>query len=367
MGRRESRFERLVTSGGLEVVLAAGLAALSVVLGWSLGEPVGMLLDISMYIVAVLTIRWPRAAGLALGVLLTGYFFAPQPWVELGQYAPLLAVIGAGVRVRRRLRLAMTVGYLAIYVCLQYQDYPGQFRFVQSSVVWATLIALCWLIGSALHRYEELQQGLRTAALNEQRLQLARGLHDTVARTLSRVALRAREASAEGDVAALDEVADGVSRAASELRWMLNLLRDPEPEAQLAAASGSIAEAVQETTSRLQASGHQFSATIEGDPATVPESISSVVVLAIEEAAANLERHGAASEPSALVLSVGDHQLDLVVMNGIPTDAPAEPPGLGLLGLRERLSAIGGELDAGKEGTQWLTRLRVPLASVRSG
>jgi signal transduction histidine kinase len=365
--RRESWFERLVASGGLEVALAVAFGALSLVLGWSTGDPVGVLLDLAMFVTAALTIRWPRAAGLALGVLLTGYLFAPPPWVELGQYAPLFAVIGAGVRGHRRLRTVMTAGYLAIYVLVQEQDYPGDIRFVLSSLVWMTLFALAWLVGSASHRYTELQAELRAAALNEQRSQLARGLHDTVSRTLTRVALRAREASINGDVTALDEVAEGVSRAASELRWMLNLLRDPQPEAQLAAASGSIAEAVQETTSRLQASGHQFSATIEGDPATVPDAIGNVVVLAIEEAAANLERHASASEPSALVLSVGDQQLDLVVMNEIAADASTGSAGLGLLGLRERLSAVGGELEAGREGTQWLTRLRVPLGPARSG
>lgn len=365
MGRRRSWFERLVTSGGLEAALAAGLAALSVILGWSTGEPVGVVLDVAMYGVAVLTIRWPRAAALALGVLLCAYSFAPQPWVELGQYAPLLAVVGAGVRGTPRLRTVMAVGYLAVYVVLQFQDYPD--RVLQASLVWLTLVALCWLIGSALHGYDQVQRELRTAALNEQRLQLARGLHDTVARTLTRVALQAREASASGDVAALDDVADGVTRAASELRWVLNLLREPDPDAQLAAASGSIAEAVQEVTGRLQESGHQFSATIEGDPAAVPEQVSGVVVLAIEEAVANLERHSEPSEPSALVLSVSDGELELVVMNGVAADAHPGSAGLGLLGVRERLSAVGGELEAGKEGTQWLTRLRVPLGPARSG
>ncbi len=365
MDRRGSRFERLVTSGGLEAALAAGLAALSVVLGWSTGDPVGVLLDVAMYVTAVLTIRWPRTAGLALGVLLAGYSFAPQPWVELGQYAPLLALIGAGARGTPRLRNLMGVGYLVVYVALQFQDYPD--RVLQASLVWLTLLALSGLIGAAVRRYEKLQRELRTAALNEQRLQLARGLHDTVARTLSRVALRAREASTDGDVSALAEVADGVTRAASELRWMLNLLREPDPEAQLAATSDSIAEAVQDAVSRLQASGHQFSASIEGDPATVPEPVGSVVVLAIEEAVANLERHAAPSEPSALVLGVGDNQLDLVVMNQALADDATSPDGLGLVGLRERLSAVGGELDTAKEGTQWLTRIRVPLGPARSG
>lgn len=365
MDRRGSRFERLVTSGGLEAALAAGLAALSVVLGWSTGDLVGVLLDVAMYVTAVLTIRWPRTAALALGVLLIGYFFAPQPWVELGQYAPLLAMIGAGVRGTPRLRATMGLGYLAIYVALQFQDYPT--RVLQASLVWLTLLALSWLIGSALRRYEGLQRELRTAALNEQRLQLARGLHDTVARTLSRVALRAREASADGDTSALEEVAEGVTRAASELRWMLNLLREPDPDAQLAAVSGSIAQAVQDVVGRLQASGHQFSASIEGDPATVPEPVSTVVVLAIEEAVANLEQHASPAEPSALVLSVGDRQLDLVVMNQVAADGAIGAGGLGLVGLRERLSAVGGELEAGKEGTQWLTRLRVPLGPARSG
>ncbi len=67
------------------------------------------------------------------------------------------------------------------------------------------------------------------------------------------------------------------------------------------------------------------------------------------------------------MLGVGENQLDLVVMNGAVADDAASPDGLGLVGLRERLSAVGGELDAGKEGAQWLTRLRVPIGPARSG
>jgi signal transduction histidine kinase len=364
--RQGSRFERLVTAGGLEVVFAAAMATLSVVLGAATGDPVGILLDVAMYVTAVLTIRWPRAAGAVLVVLLMGYAFAARAWVELGQYAPLLVVLGTGMRGHRRLRTWLSVGFLAVYVALQYEQYPVT-TFVLASLVWTTLIALCWLIGTAVNRYQVIQGELRSAALNEQRLQLARGLHDTVARTLSRVALRARQAGAEGDVDALEEIADGVSRAASELRWMLNLLREPDAEAQLAAASGSIAEAVQRADLRLNSQGFQFSSTMEGDPSRVAESVGSVVVLAIEEAVANLERHGSPEAPSGLILSVGEQALDLVIVNQVLRDSPDGTHGLGLVGVRERLLAIGGEFDARREGRQWLMQLRTPLVAGRSG
>ena len=366
MDRLGSRFERLVAAGGLEVVFAAAMATLSLLLGWSTGDPVGILLDLAMYVTAVLTIRWPRVAGIVLLVLLTGYFFAQKAWVELGQYAPLLVVLGTGMRGHARLRTWLSFGYLAVYIGLQYEHYT-LVTVVLASVVWATLIGLSWLIGSALHRYHLIQRELRVAALNEQRLQLARGLHDTVARTLSRVALRAHQASADGDVGALEEVADGVSRAASELRWMLNLLREPDADAQLAAASGSIAEAVQRADESLRSHGYQFSSTLDGDPSRVSEPVGSVVVLAIEEAVANLERHGSPDAPSGLILSVGEDALDLVVVNRVVEGSPDGLPGLGLVGLRERLAAIGGEFDARREGTQWLMQLRAPLVAGRPG
>lgn len=349
------------------MVFAAAMATLSVVLGAATGDPVGILLDVAMYVTAVLTIRWPRAAGAVLVVLLMAYAFAARAWVELGQYAPMLVILGTGMRGHRRLRTWLSLGFLAVYVALQYEQYLVSTTFVLASVVWATLIALSWLIGTGLHRYQVIQNELRLAALNEQRLQLARGLHDTVARTLSRVALRARQAGAEGDVAALEEVADGVSRAASELRWMLNLLREPDAEAQLAAASGTIAEAVQRADLRLSSQGFQFSSTLEGDLSRVQESVGSVVVLAIEEAVANLERHGSPDAPSGLILSVGEQALDLVVVNQVREDSVDGTQGLGLVGVRERLLAIGGEFDARREGRQWLMQLRTPLVAGRSG
>ena len=135
MDRLGSRFERLVAAGGLEVVFAAAMATLSVLLGWSTGDPVGILLDLAMYVTAVLTIRWPRVAGTVLLVLLMGYFFAPRAWVELGQYAPLLVVLGTGMRGHARLRSWLSLGYLAVYIGLQYEHYPPLLTVVLASVV----------------------------------------------------------------------------------------------------------------------------------------------------------------------------------------------------------------------------------------
>jgi hypothetical protein len=101
---------KVLLGGGLDVLLAAILAVLSFALGVQVSQPWALGLDIAMCIAAGCTVRWPKTAGVALGVLLVGYFFVPAGSVSMGEYAPLIPILGTGMRNQRSARRWMTAG-----------------------------------------------------------------------------------------------------------------------------------------------------------------------------------------------------------------------------------------------------------------
>jgi len=361
---RNRPFAKLV-SGAVDIVLAVVLASLGVMLGLIANQPIGLAVDLAACTAAALAVRWPRAAGIALGCILAVYAFAPHQWGQMGQYAPLIAILGAGMRGDRRLRLGMALGYWLIYVGIQFTVYEPGLTPVFASLIWAALIAMMWAVGNAFSNYRNAQAKLREAALTQQRLSLARDLHDSLSRTLVRLSLQARAAAAADDASALTEIADGIGHASSELRWLLRALREPDADIPIS-TGGSLASRMNELIEQLDRRGFPVTVTIDGDLEQVPSRISEIVATVASEAAANVERHGAKGRPCSLLASLDSDSLDLAMINEVAAH-PAAPNGtsMGLLGAAERLAAIGGIIESRAEGPRWITRITVPLAVAR--
>lgn len=362
---------QLLFAGGLDILLAAMLATLSLTLGLQVSVPWALALDIAMCVAAAFTVRWPEVAGVALGTLLVGYFFVPRGSLSLGEYAPLIPLLGTGMRGLRRVRLWMTVGYGVILAALQYRDYPGDIRFLLGSMVWATLIAVLWLIGNTFAAFRRAQADARAAALLQQRLSLARDLHDTVARDLSRASLGAQLAQQSLDPAEMGAVVGEIQTAMSHLRLLMALLRDPSSEtAGQGAGARPPGELLRRATKTLEAAGFTAALTIDGNPDDIPPTLWSTIGAVVGEASSNIERHALRPGRCALILSVDQSLIDMVFINEIESSVE-DPPGssdsaMGLLGVRERLTPIGGQLDAAQEDKRWITRVRIPLAAQQS-
>lgn len=367
MDQQSRAVRRVLLGGGLDVLLAVILAVLSLALGLRAGETWPLWLDAAMCLAAACTVRWPKTAGVALGLLLVGYFFVPRGSVSLGEYAPLIPILGTGMRDLRSVRRWMTVGYGAILVALQYRDYPGNPLFLFGALVWAGLIAVLWLIGNAFAAFRQAQAEAHAAALVQQRVFLARDLHDTVARDLSRASLRAQHAQQHLDPAEMGMVVEEIQSALAQLRWTMNLLRDPRPDAWGGQdeGAGSPSQALRDAALNLESRGFAVALTIEGDPERIPPTLWPTIKAMVEEASSNIERHASTSHPCALILDVDHEAADMVFINQVEDrDGPRTGSGdsaMGLLGVRERLTPIGGELQTLQEGTQWMTRIRIPL------
>lgn len=363
---RPARIHRLLHGGALDLVLAVFVAILALLVGVTTTDPLGVVVDLAACLAAALAVRWPRAAGTALCVILTVYLWSPREWAEVGEYAALIPVLGTGIRNRHRERLALTLACWLILSARQFNAYPGFLTAATAALVWALLFALMWLLGGAIATFQRAEEQARITALAQQRLALARDLHDTVARSLTRISRQAYQAAEANDASRLRGIADEVGQAAGQLRWVLGALRSADPGA-APISGGSLATAVRESVDHLRTHGFEVTTSVEGSLDDVPPEAGGVLAEIVKEATANIERHGAVDHPCVLIVSVDDASTDLAFINEVidgGSPAGSTRP-LGLLGAAERLALVGGQLQAQQEGTHWITRATVPMAGRR--
>lgn len=214
--------------------------------------------------------------------------------------------------------------------------------------------------------------------LEEMRLEIAREMHDLVAYSMSQTALRARRAATDASYSpeAREEFAAVVSTASDalhELRLLLRTLRQTAPAQGSAVATATglghavvdLDAAVRAVSDDVSAAGFDvvFRCVGEETPSRLQASAMS---RAAREMGANIIRHADRESPVTLTLALGPDVLRLVSTNGIAGagDSPGLPrSGTGILGMRERLTAIDGTLTTLAEDGSWMVAATVPLAS----
>lgn len=224
------------------------------------------------------------------------------------------------------------------------------------------LLTVAAQIGIALENALLYRQGQARAALDE-RMRLARDIHDTVAQSLTGVIvhLEALERAAGDAIAA----ADHRTRALDLARVGLREARLSVQGLRASALDGQdLSDALAAVVARADASGQaaaRFS--LQGDAAAVPAPIANELLRIGEEALANALRH--ASPHHVLTsLQVAHNAVRLVVEDdGVGIDSTnSNESGYGLLGMRERAARLGGTLSIESqpgEGTR--VQAHIPL------
>jgi signal transduction histidine kinase len=277
---------------------------------------------------------------------------------------------------------------------------PG--RFGAPTVVSNTLvIGAAWLLGHSVgvrrayiarleERTAELEQAreeLASRAVTEERLRLARELHDVVAHSMSVIAVQsgvgAHVASAQPEEAAKALVTiQETSRAAlEELRRLLGVLRqDSEPPGSLSPVPG-LAD-LDDLLAEVGKVGLAVRLRVEGTPSPLPAGIDLSAYRIVQEALTNVLKHAG---PARAEVRVGYGDRDLLVEvtdNGRGVDEGLESAsgrrsgesdrqvrrsaGHGLIGMRERVAAFGGHLEAGPgPDGGFRVAARLPLAADR--
>ncbi|MDR2280646.1 MAG: histidine kinase [Gordonia sp. (in: high G+C Gram-positive bacteria)] len=195
-------------------------------------------------------------------------------------------------------------------------------------------------------------QAERSAALADERRRLSRELHDTVAGHVSAIAILSEAARDADDPRPVVESIRGNSLAAlHELRAMIDLLAtdgDDIPTAGWASFDPLInaAAAVGSTV------------TVHGDVAGMTRRSEAVVTRIVGEALANATKH-APGYPVTVELSGTVDIVHLTVRNGWTVTEPSTR-GQGLANMQVRAESIGGRLDAGPVGQEWIVTAELP-------
>jgi signal transduction histidine kinase len=199
----------------------------------------------------------------------------------------------------------------------------------------------------------------RRREANEERLRIARELHDVVAHHMSlinvqaSVALHLVDRRPEQVETALTVIKDASKEALVELRSLVGVLRDEAEEAPRAPTA--MLDSLDDVAARSAVAGLVLSKQVVGDISTLPVAVELAAFRIVQEAVTNVVRHSGATaaaitldcEPGRLRVRIDDDG------RGLPEAAEAEGwtddvPGSGLRGMRERASALGGSLTLGR-------------------
>jgi signal transduction histidine kinase len=187
---------------------------------------------------------------------------------------------------------------------------------------------------------------------DQERMRIARDLHDLVAHTLTTINVQAATAAELLDRnpaharTALETIEDASRDAIGELRAILGVLRDGEDDAPLAPAPGL--GAVPELVRRTREGGLDVELDVVGDrPWRVPDAVSLAAYRIVQESLTNARRH-AAGAPVSVRLSFEPGRLTVTVENaaGRSTNGIGSAAGVGIIGMTERACAVGGTLRA---------------------
>jgi len=202
---------------------------------------------------------------------------------------------------------------------------------------------------------------------SEERLRIARELHDVLAHNISLinvqagVALHLMDEQPEQARTALTAIKQASKEALGELRSVLSVLRQVDEVPPRAPAPS--AAHLESLVSRASAAGLEVRTEVEGTPRALPAGVDLAAFRIVQEALTNVARHAG---PATATIRVRYGEGDLTVQvddNGNGAGQGGTPGGgNGIPGMRERAAALGGELKAGpRPGGGFRVLARLPL------
>ena len=197
----------------------------------------------------------------------------------------------------------------------------------------------------------------------EERLRIARELHDSLTHSISVIKVQSGVAThlarkhGEDPPAALLAIQEASTEAARELRSTLEVLRSEED------VNGSGLDRVPALVERARSSGLPTDLTVRGEVRTLPSDVDQAAYRVVQEALTNATRHAQDATASVEIIYGATSLILRVDDDGAGTAKPAVP-GYGLIGMRERVTALGGRLTAGPRQTRGFSVLaELPVAA----
>ncbi|MDH2425326.1 histidine kinase [Sphaerisporangium sp. TRM90804] len=363
-----------------DVTLAAGVGAL--LTAGALSAPDTRPLDhLAIAVASLALVAWRRAPATVLVVTTACMlFFAirtnPGPPAAFPVLVAIYATARAGHRVPTVVAAAAFLGGAVLAGLAGATERPVQ------DLMDRTVLLLGWFLAAAVagtvsrHRLAFVHQAEQRAAeaertreetalrrAGEERLRIARELHDSLTHSISVIKVQAgvavhlarkRGEEVPGALLAIEEASGEAMR---ELRATLEVLRDDA-----GASRGSGLDRLGDLVDRARSAGLPATVTITGEPRPLPAAVDGAAYRIVQEALTNITRHAGRASAS---VRIGYAPGELIVQ--VDDDGDAGPdacavPGIGLTGMRERVTALGGRLRAApRPGGGFTVRAELPV------
>jgi signal transduction histidine kinase len=354
LGQRLDAVPPWLLDGALVLVLLAPTAAVynhSVEHGATVGTTAVAAATVLSTLPLLFRRRWPVQVLVATLI----------PAVAIPNGAPIFlpAAVAVYTVASRRPRQVAVISAVAATLAVDLHQLLRGYT-LQVNLVAALALALGLLQKSRLEYFEELRERaerlererelLDEQAATEERMHIARELHDVVAHNVSLMVIQAqalgqttREQGARGSAQTIAELGRD---AMSELHRTLELMRaqSAEEERKPQPALDDLGPLLE----RTHAAGVNVNLSVSGTPRPLPAGVELSAYRIVQEALTNAIKHSG-SDRASVELRYGDDGLELEIVDqgagGVGSELPHA--GHGLVGMRERVALFGGTLDVG--------------------
>ena len=370
----------LIGDGALTLMLAA-LAFFTLRAYWAV-QPLTVhpLLAATLVSLEILPLAWrrvfPSAALLTIATAGVTLRLLNIPEMSFVAIAAIIAIFSAAAYGGRRRNIACGICIAAIVGSITYMlMFSGtvvlpinRALYSATNLILNLLIFLpVWWFGNTLRmsREQTLQLRERTGqlvrereenahrAVFDERVRIARELHDVLAHHVSVMGIQAgaaRQVLKQYPEKALDSlnlIETSSRQAVAELYRLLGLLRD-EKQAETFTAQPSLRE-LEKLVADMQTSGLRVEVRIEGEKREIPQTVDLSAYRIVEEALTNTLKHAGPAKATVVL----NYQKDALTLDIADTGKGAaykedqQPGGKGLIGMRERVKLLKGEFWAG--------------------
>jgi signal transduction histidine kinase len=355
---------RRITSSAAVSLVTVGVMLVGTIVTWLLRSDLhpnalDVLLPLAGAACVLARRRYPVAALIIVSLVVIVYY----PWARLdGPLIILPFVVLYTAADQGHLIAAIATG-AATLLAMGIGETGGGVRHVQDSVFvmiagWVVAAVAAGGVTRNRRAYmQEAEQRVRAAEhgkeeearrrASEERLRIARELHDVLGHNISLInvqaaaALRGIGKRPEDAETALRTIKDTSKETLRELRTTLGVLRQVDE-----AAPTAPADSLARVDALVAASGLAVTTELSGALDTLPTEVDLAAARIVKEALTNVTRHSGATKATLTITRDAGNIMICVEDSGPGADYP-DGAGFGLQGMRERATALGGTLEAG--------------------
>lgn len=321
--------------------------------------------------------RWPTGVAVATTLLSTVSAVAAGPAtlaaasLATGRRWPRILVVSV-------LSLAAASGFTQLNPPADSEPwwvtFASNVAFIAAMMAWGMYVGsrreLLWTLRARAERAEAEQDLRANQSRLEERSRIAREMHDVLAHRISQISMRAGALSFREDLDA-DQLRDGVGvirdtahQALTDLRGVLGVLREGErgPLRTPQPTYADLGELLEE--SRRSGQRIEYTDGVADTETPVPAATGRTLYRIVQEGITNARKHAPGCELSIEVRGSPDDGIGITLRNPLGFDRTTTPgSGLGLVGLVERATLRGGQVEHGTEDGEFVLRGWIPWAA----